>query len=55
MKKYIKYREEGFRNSPNLQNVESKFHQIVKKSFIEFNKLKEMFDRENSLYINPSL
>ena len=53
--KYIKYREEGFRNSPNLQNVESKFHQIVKKSFIEFNKLKEMFNRENSLYINPSL
>ncbi|MFJ1328307.1 hypothetical protein [Capnocytophaga canimorsus] len=44
-KDYVLYREKGFENSPNLQDVTSRYYKTVKQSFEEFNKFKEMVEK----------
>lgn len=39
---YVNYREEDFKTSPDLMNTESRWHKMVKNSYDEFNKFKEM-------------
>lgn len=39
---YVLYREKDFKDSPDLNNPESRWHKMVKNSYDEFNKFKEM-------------
>lgn len=43
--KYVLYREKGFQNSPNLHDTTSPYHKIVKQSFEDFNRFKEMVEK----------
>lgn len=45
--KYVSYREADFKESPDLYNLESRWHKMVKNSYDEFNKFKEMVEAGN--------
>lgn len=42
---YVLYRKKDFKDSPDLNNPESRWHKMVKNSYDEFNKFKEMVEK----------